>query len=98
LDKTAQGILKKISQKYDDLAQVDKLAAVASKVESVKLVMQENVDLALQNFVKLESIEKTSEEEWLPRHHSVVKRNANELEMEVWWNNVKVTYLDMYTS
>ena len=39
---------------------MDKLAAVAKKVDSVKLVMQENVDIALQNCVKLESIEKAA--------------------------------------
>ncbi len=37
--------------------QVDKLAALSGKVNSVKLVMQSNVDAALQNCVKLESIE-----------------------------------------
>ncbi len=50
-------ILSKLCQKYDDLAQVDKLAAVAKKVDTVKLVMQENIDVALQNCVKLEAIE-----------------------------------------
>ena len=34
------------------------MAAVTQKVESVKLVMQDNVDLVLQTTVKLESIEK----------------------------------------
>jgi hypothetical protein len=43
-------------------AQVDKLASVARKVDTVKLVMQENVDAALQNCVKLESIEKAAGE------------------------------------
>ena len=37
---------------------MDKLASVTRKVESVKLVMQENIDVALQNCVKLESIER----------------------------------------
>jgi len=40
-----------------DTKQVDKLAALSGKVNSVKLVMQSNVDAALQNCVKLESIE-----------------------------------------
>jgi hypothetical protein len=53
-------MLLKICQKYDNLAEVDKLAAVSKKVDSVKLVMQENVDMALQNCVKLESIEKAA--------------------------------------
>ena len=39
---------------------MDKLASVARKVDTVKLVMQENVDAALQNCVKLESIEKAA--------------------------------------
>jgi len=38
--------------------QVDKLAGLAQKVNSVKLVMQDNVDAALQNTVKLDHIER----------------------------------------
>lgn len=60
LDKACAGLLLKICQKYDNLAEVDKLAAVSKKVDSVKLIMQENVDLALQNCVKLETIEKAA--------------------------------------
>ena len=44
--------------KYDNLAEVDKLASVTKKVDAVKLVMQDNVDMALQNCVKLEAVEK----------------------------------------
>jgi len=60
LDKQCSGLMQKICQKYDNLAEVDKLASVARKVDTVKLVMQENVDAALQNCVKLESIEKAA--------------------------------------
>ena len=60
LDRSCSSLLQKICQKYDNLAEVDKLAAVAKKVDSVKLVMQENVDIALQNCVKLESIERAA--------------------------------------
>jgi len=74
--------------KYDNLAEVDKLAAVAKKVESVKLVMQENVDIALQNCVKLESIERAAEE--LQQQAGVFKRNANELKKKMWWKNMKL--------
>jgi hypothetical protein len=83
----------KICQKYDNLAEVDKLAAVAKKVDSVKLVMQENVDLALQNCVKLENIEKAAEE--LQQQAGVFKRNANELKKKMWWKNMKVSFLDL---
>ncbi len=53
-------MLQKICQKYDNLNEVDKLALVSAKVDSIKLVMQDNVDMALQNCVKLESIEKAA--------------------------------------
>jgi len=46
--------------RYDNLAEVDKLAAVMIKVDSVKLVLQENVQAALANIVTLENIEKAA--------------------------------------
>lgn len=60
LDKQCGELLSKICRKYDDLAAVDKLSSVSQKVESVKLVMQDNIDIALQNCVKLESIGKAA--------------------------------------
>ena len=60
LDRTCGSLLQKLCQKYDNLAEVDKLASVTKKVETVKLVMQENVDIALQNCVKLETIERAA--------------------------------------
>jgi hypothetical protein len=42
------------------LNEIDKLASVTLKVDSVKLVMQDNVDLALQSCEKLEIMEKTA--------------------------------------
>jgi hypothetical protein len=39
---------------------VDKLAAVMNKVDSVKLVLQENVQVALANCVTLDNIEKAA--------------------------------------
>ncbi len=62
LDSTCRTLLQKICQKYDNLNEVDKLASVSQKVDSIKLVMQDNVDMALQNCVKLESIEKAAGE------------------------------------
>lgn len=60
LDKQCGDLLQKICRKYDDLAAVDKLSSVSQKVDSVKLVMQDNIDIALQNCVKLESIGKAA--------------------------------------
>ena len=60
MDKQCGDLLSRICRKYDDLAAVDKLSSVSQKVESVKLVMQDNIDIALQNCVKLESIGKAA--------------------------------------
>ena len=62
LDKVCGSILQKICQKYDNLSEVDKLASVTKKVDTVKSVMQENVELALKNVVKLETIERAAGE------------------------------------
>jgi hypothetical protein len=88
LDKTCAPILQKLCQKYDNLAEVDKLASVQKKVDTVKLVMQENVDMALQNCVKLESIERAAEE--LQQQAGVFKRNATDLKKKMWWKNIKM--------
>ena len=83
--------MQKICQKYDNLNEVDKLASVSLKVDSVKLVMQDNVDMALKNCVKLESIEQAAEQ--LQQQAGVFKRNAHELKKRMWWKNLKVHQL-----
>ena len=60
LDKICAALFMKLCLKYDNLAEVDKIAAVGKKVETVKLVVSENVELALQICVKLETIEKAA--------------------------------------
>jgi hypothetical protein len=91
LDRQCGDLLQKICRKYDDLAAVDKLSSVSQKVESVKLVMQDNIDIALQNCVKLESIGKAAEE--LQQQAGVFKRNAQELKKRMWWKNLKMKLL-----
>lgn len=88
LTKLCVTILKKIAEKYDDLASVDKTHAVLQKVDAVKLKMQENIDVAIQNCVKLESIEKQSED--LQQQAGIFKRNAVELKKKMWWKNTKM--------
>ena len=79
------------AHKYDDLASVDRMASVNKKVDTVKLVMQENVDMALQNCVKLEHIERAAEE--LQQQAGVFKHNAKELKKKMWWKKTKMQLL-----
>ena len=87
-NKLCGPLLQKICQKFDNVGEVDKVAGTLAKVESVKLVMQDNVELALANVVKLETVEKAAEE--LQQQAGVFKRNAHELKKKMWWKNLKM--------
>jgi hypothetical protein len=88
LDKPSSAMFLKICQKYDNIEEVDKLAALSKKVDAVKVVMQENVDMALRNCVKLENIERQAEE--LQQSAGVFKRGATDLKNKMWWKNIKM--------
>lgn len=49
--------------------------------------MHENINKALENQVKLESIELTSEE--LVQSAGIFNKTAKELRKRMWWKNVK---------
>jgi type III secretory pathway component EscV len=62
LKQSCAGLLKDMCMKYDNLVEIDKLASVTKKVEVVRMVMEENVRIALENTCKIEAIqEETSE-------------------------------------
>jgi vesicle-associated membrane protein 4 len=50
--------------------------------------MQDNIDVALRNCVKLESIEAQAEE--LQQQAGVFKKSAHELKNKMWWKNMKM--------
>jgi vesicle-associated membrane protein 4 len=78
-----------ICEKYNDLAEVDKLVAVNQKVDAVKLVMHDNVEKLLANTVKLDAIEKATEE--LQEQAGVFRKSAVQLKNKMWWKNVRVS-------
>merc|ERR1719378_9708 len=88
LDKTCGPVLLRVCEKYDNLADVDKVASVTRKFQAAKLTMQANVDLALKNCVKLESIEKAADD--LQQQAGVFKRSAHDLKKKMWWKNIKM--------
>jgi hypothetical protein len=55
-DKKCLSIFKELCQKYDNLSDIDALSNAQSKVDDVKIQVQENITLALQNTEKLEEI------------------------------------------
>lgn len=88
LDKACKSLFEKLCAKYDNLSEVDVLSGVTAKVESVKLVMQDNVELALKNCVTLESIEDKAEQ--LQQQAGVFKKTAKDIKNKMWWKNLKM--------
>jgi hypothetical protein len=66
----------------------DKLAEVKYKVNQVRDIMHDNINLALENTTKLETIELKSEE--LQQSAGIFKKNATELRKKMWWKNFKM--------
>eukprot|EP01032_Pedospumella_encystans_P011880 gene11880-13780_t len=88
LDGASKKFLQAMCAKYDNLPEVDKLAALSGKVNSVKLVMQSNVDAALQNCVKLDSLEAQAEE--LQQAAGMFGHDARRLKNKLWWKDMKM--------
>ena len=53
--------------------------------------MHENIEVALQNCVKLELIDAAAEE--LRISAGIFKNNANDLRKKLWWKNMKMKLL-----
>lgn len=87
LDDVCKSMLVSLCRKYDNLVQIDKIADLSAKVDSVKLVMQENIDIALQNCVKIESLEEAAEQ--LSAQAGAFSRNATALKRKVCWKTMQ---------
>lgn len=66
----------------------NKLDEVKYKVNLVKDVMHNNINLALENTTKLETIEVKSEE--LQQVAGIFRLNATNLRKKMWWKNFKM--------
>ena len=88
LSSTCRDLLTKIVNKYDDVRNVDQVSVVQRKVDKVQFQMQENIDQALSNCVKLEQIEKQSED--LQREAGVFRKGATDLKNKVRWEEIRL--------
>ena len=66
----------------------NKVAEVKYKVNQVRDIMHDNINLALENTTKLETIELKSEE--LQQSAGIFKKNASDLRKKMWWKNFKM--------
>ena len=91
LSGETKSLSTKLCEKYDDLREIDAINRTMAKVDEVKLVMQENVEIALQNCVTLEHIEKQAED--LEQGAAVFKTRAKDLRSKMWWKKLKMQLL-----
>mmetsp|Transcript_8213 Transcript_8213/g.25708 ORF Transcript_8213/g.25708 Transcript_8213/m.25708 type:complete len:240 (-) Transcript_8213:53-772(-) len=91
LNGDLQGKFARLCAQYDDLANVDQLHATLAKVETVKIVMQDSIELALANCVSLEAIDQKADE--LQSQAGMFKTRAKKLRSQMWWKKCKMQLL-----
>jgi len=91
LNPELRATLTRLLERFDDLKKVDQLHATLGKVESVKVVMQESIEMALQNCVALESIDQKADE--LQSQAGMFKTRAKKLRQQMWWKKCKMQLL-----
>jgi hypothetical protein len=77
LTSRCNNVMSVMMQKFNNLENADKLSHITRKVEAVKAVMQDNIDVSLKNCVKLENIERQAEDLQMQCH--VFKKGAGDL-------------------
>eukprot|EP00629_Pelagomonadales_sp_RCC1024_P009826 CAMPEP_0119264730 /NCGR_PEP_ID=MMETSP1329-20130426/3741_1 /TAXON_ID=114041 /ORGANISM="Genus nov. species nov., Strain RCC1024" /LENGTH=220 /DNA_ID=CAMNT_0007264521 /DNA_START=75 /DNA_END=734 /DNA_ORIENTATION=+ len=91
LNREMDSRLARLCEQYDDLSRVDQLHSTLAKVESVKVVMQDSIELALQNCVSLESIDQKADE--LQSQAGMFRTKAKKLRSQMWWKKCKLQML-----
>jgi hypothetical protein len=91
LNAPMSGKFQRLCSQYDDLSNVDSLHATLAKVENVKIVMQDSIELALQNCVSLEAIDQKADE--LQSQAGMFKTRAKKLRSQMWWKKCKMQML-----
>lgn len=81
-------VFKKLHDKYNNPESIDKLFEVTNKINQVKDVMHDNINIALENTIKLESIELKSEE--LQQSAGLFRVSTRDLKNKMWWKNFKM--------
>jgi hypothetical protein len=80
-----------VTIRYDNPANVDKVAQVQDKIEVVKTTMKENIQQLLINEEKMQRIETATEH--LNEQSSAFKSGAKDLAAKMWWKKLKMRLL-----
>jgi len=91
LSKKSKPLLKEYCKKYDDSSKVDKASALNSKVEGVKVQMQDNIAAMLQNTEQAESLAERSNQ--LNEQANVFQKKSKDLRKQMRCKNIKMTII-----
>jgi len=91
LSKKSKSLLKQYCKKYDDSTKVDKASALNSKVEGVKVQMQDNIAAMLQNTEQAESLAERSNQ--LNEQANVFQKKSKDLRKQMRCKNIKMTII-----
>jgi len=91
LSKELRKPLRDLMNKYDDPASFDATADVSAKVDSVKIVMQDNIKKVLETHENIERLESKTEN--LNTQAAQFQQSAQDLRRVMWWRKTKVLIL-----
>lgn len=91
LSRSARDTLRNLCLKYNDLASVDKVAAVSVQVNEVKGAMQNNINAALRNTENIEHL--LDQTNAMKTEASGFQRTAGRVKQKMWWQNFKLQLL-----
>mmetsp|Transcript_684 Transcript_684/g.1255 ORF Transcript_684/g.1255 Transcript_684/m.1255 type:complete len:295 (-) Transcript_684:284-1168(-) len=89
LSKKSKSLLKTYCKKYDDSTKVDKASALNSKVDAVKVQMQDNIAAMLQNTEQAETLAERSNQ--LNEQANVFQKKSKDLRKQMRCKNIKMT-------
>ncbi len=91
LSRSARDTLRTLCDKYNDVASVDKVAAVSLQVDAVKGVMQNNINSVMRNTENIEHLLDNTNA--MKTEASGFQRTAGRVKQKMWWQNFKLQLL-----
>ena len=88
LSKTCSKMLSDLMQQYEDVRNVDKLAAVQAQVDDVKGTMAANIATVVKNTEALEDMDEKAVS--LANNAKLFNDQASILRRKMWWQNCKM--------
>lgn len=91
LSRPARDTLRALCDKYNNVAGVDKVAAISVQVDAVKNTMQDNINSVLRNTENIETL--LDQTHAMKNEASGFQRTAGRVKQKMWWQNFKMQLL-----